>query len=219
MRLKPPANVLARTPIYRMVHIDCLPTILARDALHAPSCLPNDGLPWVGIHAPGVQATRGINPIPCGPAGVIRDYIGFYLGPRSPMLNRIRTGHNVAHVEQEKIIYLATTAQDIAASGLGFAFSDRHSLARVAAWRDNLADLNIVDFAIAYATYWNNTLAEPDRQEKKQAEFLVHQTMPWNLIQFIGVYDQAAETEVQAVLAAHPARQQPPVGVRPLWYY
>ena len=219
MPLQPPPNVLNRTPIYRMVHIDCLPTILARDALHAPSCFPNDGLPWTGIHAAQTQVQRGATAITCGPRGVIRDYIGFYFGPRSPMLNRIRTGYNVAQLDQERIIYLATVAQDVAAAGLEFVFTDRHSLARVAAWRDSLADLKIVDFPIAYATYWNNTLAHPDRQEKKQAEFLVYRTMPWSLVQFVGVFNAAAELAVNVMVAAQPQRHHPPVGVRPLWYY
>jgi hypothetical protein len=135
------------------------------------------------------------------------------------MLNRIRTGYKVTKVQQERIIYLATTAQDDAAAGLGFAFTDRHSLARVAAWRDALAGLNVVDFPTAYATYWSNTPDLPDRQEKKQAEFLVHRTMPWTLVQFIGVYNAAAERAVNAILDAHPARHRPGVGVRPLWYY
>lgn len=219
MPLQPPADVLTRTPIYRMVHIDCLATILARDMLHAPSCPPNDGLPYVGIHAAQTQADRGGTPVTCGPGGMIRDYVGFYFGPRSPMLNRIRTGWNVTQVDQSLIVYLASTAQAVAGAGIGFVYTDRHSLARVAAWRDALADLNIVDFPVAYATYWNNTADHPDRQEKKQAEFLVHRTMPWNLIVGIGVLNATVEQRVNAILDAHANRHRPAVGARPLWYY
>jgi len=219
MPLAPPADVLTRTRIYRMVHVDCLDTLLARDAIHAPSCVPQDDLRYVGIHAAQTQAHRGYVPVPCGPGGVIRDYVGFYLGPRSPMLLRISTGRNVRRVDQSQIVYLVSFAQEVENAGLGFVFTDRHSLAAVAEFRDRLADLNIVDFQIAYAAYWSNTPDEPDRQEKKQAEFLVHRTMPWHLIHSIGVRNEQAARRVEAILNVHPGRRRPAIAVRPLWYY
>lgn len=219
MPLQPPADVLVRTTIYRMVHIDCLPTLLARGALHAPSCIPNDALPYISIHATQTQADRGRTMVNCGPGGVILDYIGFYFGPRSPTLYRIHTGRNVAQVDQALIVYLVSTAQAVADANIAFAFTDRHSLARVAAWRDTLADLNIVDFDIAYATYWNNKPEWPDRQERKQAEFLVHRTMPWNLIAEIGVLNDEIAERVVTILDGHPHGHRPAVALRPLWYY
>jgi hypothetical protein len=219
MPLQPPADVLTHTPIFRMVHVDCLPTILQRDALHAPSCVPADGLPYVGIHATQTQADRGGLRIRCGPQGVIQDYIGFYFGPRSPMLNRIRSGYNVAQIDQELIVYLVSTAQAVSEAGLGFVFTDRHSLAAVAAFRAQLQELDIVDFSLTYATWWNNTADAPDRQEKKQAEFLVHRTMPWELIQSIGVYNAAAEQRVNDILDQYPACCRPTVRRQSLWYY
>src|SRR5579862_8303188 len=119
------------TPLYRMVHIDNLATILARGALHAPNHVPLDGRPWVSIHATQTQADRGRSPVPCGPRGTILDYVGFYLGPRSPMLYRVHTGYDVARVDQSNIVYLTSSAQVVAAHPLGFVFTDRHSLARV----------------------------------------------------------------------------------------
>jgi hypothetical protein len=202
-----------------MVHIDCLPTILARAALHAPSCVPNDGLPYVGIHATQTQADRGGTPVPCGPGGVIRDYVGFYFGPRSPMLYRIHTGWNVAKVDQSLIVYLESTAQAVAAANLGFVYTERHSLARVAAWRDALSDLDLVDFDIAYAEVWKNTPDLPDRQERKQAEFLVHQQLPWDLVTRIGVHSAAVVGQVNALLDSHPSCHRPRVAALPAWYY
>ena len=138
-------------------------------------------------------------PVPCGPRGVIRDYIGFYFGPRSPMLYRIHTGYNVHHVDQSNIVYLVSTAQMIADAGIGFVFTDRHSLARVAEFKDRLDDLTMVDFTVAYAEYWRSTPDERDRQEKKQAEFLVHQTVPWELMTGIAVLNDDAEALVNTV--------------------
>lgn len=212
-RLPPPIP----TPIFRMVHIDCLSTIVVRGMMHAPSSVPADGLPWRSIHATQTQADRGQLVVPCGPGGVIRDYVGFYFGPRSPMLYRLHTGYNVARVEQADIIYLASTAQAVRAHPLGFVFTDRHSLARVAAFYDDLASLGYVDFVAAYAKEWKSTPAALDRQEKKQAEFLVHQAVPWGLVSRIGVLNAATAARVNAALPA--SSHRPPVAVEKSWYY
>ncbi|MFH0982950.1 MAG: DUF4433 domain-containing protein [Planctomycetota bacterium] len=216
---RPPSPIPIPTPIYRIVHIDNLPTLLARDALHAPNHVPPDGLPWVSIHATQTQADRGQKVVACGPRGIILDYVGFYFGPRSPMLFRIHTGHGVAQIDQSNIAYLVSTAQAVKATGLGFVFYNGHSLAaysRAFADLDRLAD---VDWATVNLVYWNDTPEDMDRQRRKQAEFLVHRSMPWRLVKRIGVLNGAADARVAAVLAAHPTRHQPLVSVEISWYY
>jgi len=212
---RPPPPV--PTPIYRMVHIENLRTLLAREALHAPNHVPDDGRPWTPIHATQTQADRGQATVPCGPRGIILDYVGFYFGPRSPMLYRVDTGHNVAQVDQSNIAYLVSTAQDVAGASLGFVFTDRHSLARVAAFHDDLTRLGEVDFPTCYETQWNTTPQFPDRQEKKQAEFLVHRAIPWPLISYVGVANAAALARVHTTLAG--AGHKPRVIVQSSWYY
>ena len=54
-------------PLYRIVHVDTLPTLLTRGALHAPNSTPQDGLPYRTIHSVSVQASRHLNQIGCGP--------------------------------------------------------------------------------------------------------------------------------------------------------
>jgi len=129
----------------------------------------------------------------------------------------IHTGYNVEKIDQSNIAYVVSTAQTVATAGLGFVFYDRHSLAAVANPFDDLARLDRVDWNVCYADRWNNTPQHPDRQEKKQAEFLVHRSMSWNLIERIGVCDQTARGRVQAILAA--AGHRPGVSIEPSWYY
>jgi hypothetical protein len=202
-----------------MMHIDCLDTILNRNHLHAPSCVPEDGLAYESIHARQTQWDRGNKRVPCGPGGEIRNYVGFYFGPRSPMLYRIHTGRNVDQVEQSRIIYLVTTAQAVDAAGLEYVFTDRHTLTAVAEFRHQLDDLGMVDFQTTYELWWNDTHQHPDRQEKKQAEFLVHDSMPWSLIERIGALNADVATQVETVLHAHPGRHRPRVERQPSWYY
>ena len=62
-------------PLYRIVHVDTLPTLLTRGALHAPNSTPQDGLPYRTIHSVSVQASRHRNQIGCGSRGTSHDYV------------------------------------------------------------------------------------------------------------------------------------------------
>jgi len=219
MPLRVPRDVLNQTPIYRMVHLDNLPTLLERGVIHAPAICPDDGLAYRGIHAQDVQVQRADRPVTCGPGGTIGEYVGFYLGPRSPMLYRIHTGHNVAQCDQANIVYLVSTAQAVQRAGLGFVFTDRHTLAAVAAFYDDLTSMEEVDFQTVYAKYWNTTAEHPERQEKKQAEFLVHEEVPWGLIQRVGVSCAATRRRVERLLEDGAEEDAPLVTVESDWYY
>ncbi len=63
----------------------------------------------------------------------------------------------------------------------------------------------------------NNSWSQPEVKEAKQSEFLVHNWFPWELIVKIGVKTQAVGDGVR--LAQANARHQPPVEIRPDWYY
>jgi hypothetical protein len=100
------------TPIYRYVHVDNLRVLLTRAALHAPTDVPNDGLPYKTIHNVDIQAQRGITPIDCGPGGVIHNYVSFYFGPRTPMLYQLHNGRVRNYTEgQAPVVYMIYKAQ------------------------------------------------------------------------------------------------------------
>ena len=58
-----------------------------------------------------------------------------------------------------------------------------------------------------------------DRQRRKQAEFLIYQFCPWDWIDGIGVLNEKAKANVEAVLAEFTAGLTRPVLIRPGWYY
>ena len=191
-----------------------------RGALHASNCAPKDGLPYRPIHNVDIQQVRSVRHIECGPRGVIHDYVPFYFGPRSPMLLQLCTGRVAGFAEgQGKVIYLVSAAQDIAASGAGFAFSDGHGVAAYTRWFDDLAHLDEVSWDIVYAQYWYDDAEHMDRQRRKQAEFLVYKSCAWELMSEIGVIDAKTKTEVEATLRAYPQAHRPCVNAHPEWYY
>ena len=208
------------TPIFRFLHIDNLTVVLQRGGLHAPNHTPNDGLAYKTIHDVSVQQKRANEPVACGPKGVIHDYVPFYFGCLSPMLLKLKTGQVVGYnAGQEPLIYLATTAQAVAQSGVGFVFSDGHGLAAFTSWFDDLSQLYKVDWNMVYQQYWADNINDMDRQRRKQAELLIHRVCPWNLIEEIGVINTPMQSKVQQILNQYPAQLHRPVSVRSNWYY
>ncbi len=208
------------TPIYRLVHMENLDTLLLRNALHSPNHTPNDGLSYKTIHNINVQANRRIKQINCGPGGSIHDYIPFYFGPLSPMLLNLYTGRVPSYDEgQEPLIYLRSTIQTVTNSGCQFVFSDGHGLANFSSWYDNLNDLLNVDWNLVNARYWSDKPQDNDRQRRKQAEFLIWHKCAWSLICEIGVFNKVAKGHVEASLDRFPHCHRPHVNVQSSWYY
>ena len=217
MTVNPPPQP---TPIYRLVHVDCLPTLLTRGVLHAPNHTPNDGLGYRTIHDVNVQANRRVKQVSCGPGGTIHDYLPFYFGSRSVMLLNLKSGRVAGYNEgQAPLVYLASTAQTVAAAGLQYVFTDGHGLATFTEWFDDLAKLDAVDWSLLKEKYWNDTPQDNDRQRRKQAEFLVWQSLPWDLIGGVGVLDPVMKQRVEGIIQQFPLRKQVGVKVVPSLYY
>ena len=152
--------------------------------------------------------------------GTVHDYLPFYFGPRSVMLLKLKTGQVAGFAEgQEPLIHLVSTAQVVAAAGKAFVFTDGHGLANFTAWFTDLARLDAVDWPLLAAQYWNDTPQDNDRQRRKQAEFLVWQSLDWGLIDSIRVLTAAMKQRVEGILQQHPQHRPVTVKVAPGLYY
>jgi len=206
------------TLIYRLMHIDNLDVCLQRGGMHAPNMTPQDGLEYRAIHNIEIQNRRHQRPIPCGPRGTIHDYVPFYFGPRSPMLLQLHTGQVAGYDEgQTPLIYAVSMVEAVVHKGLGFAFSDGHGIAFFTDWYDDVADLDKVDWKAVYARQWNDTLDDPDRQRRKQAEFLVHSFLPWSLVTEVAVVNETMKERALNIITSNGVLT--PVTVRGQWYY
>jgi hypothetical protein len=206
--------------LFRIVHIDTLPTLLKRGGLYAPSSTPDDGLPYRTIHNENVQASRSNRDVPCGPRGTIHDYVPFYFGPLSVMLLNLHTGRVEGYNDgQAPIIYLVTSIARVDAAGRPWVFSDGHGLAALTNWYDDPGMLGEVDWDLVGQRYWADNPQDNDRQRRKQAELLVWEHLPWAAIGGVAVLNATAKARVEAALAAHPAGAGVKVAVKPDWYY
>jgi hypothetical protein len=96
-------------------------------------------------------------------------------------------------------------------------FTDGHAIIAISNFFDDLKALDKIDWSIMKATYWNDNDGTGERPRKRQAEFLVYQKLPWDLITEVGVRDQAMADRVAQVIDG--ASHRPKVIVRPAWYY
>jgi hypothetical protein len=193
---------------------------LRRRALHAPNHTPENGLIYRTIHNVDIQKERRARRIPCGPRGVVHDYVSFSFGPRSPMLFQLHTGWVPGYTEgQEPLIYVVSTAQAVDEHGTGFVFSDGHGIATFTGWYDDLAQLGSVDWPTVNARLWRDTVDDMDRQRRKQAEFLVHRECDWSLVQETAVLNSRMKARVEEILDGFDATLRRPVVIQPSWYY
>ena len=138
---------------------------------------------------------------------------------------------NLGNVEgcthrQPDIVHLVTTVETICEAGRSFVFYNYNATLDFADCFNELSDLTEIDWAIFFeqpriddfCKYFHSVrhIAKyVRRMESRQAEFLVHETVPLTDLTEIGVYDDAKAKQVRSLLG----NLEVPVRVRPGWYF
>lgn len=206
------------TRLYHFTSIDHLETIVQHGLL-ADTTAAATGLITVEVGNRGIKERRRRRVVPVGPRSMVADYCPFYFAPRSPMMSAISKGRVPEYQHgTESLLYLGTTVERLAELGLSTVFTDRNAVLEAASYSDQVADLDhMIDWQLMEARYWADTPEEPDRRERRMAEFLVHRRVPWEAIQYVAAYSEARAVEAQATLAR--SCQGIRVGIKPDWYF
>ena len=161
---------------------------------------------------------RGLG-VPLAPSGCVADYVPFYFAARSPMLYIISKGDVPTYSGgQDEIVYLVASTDRIVEEGLRFVFTDRNAALDLASYGNDLRDLDdYLDWELMEGLMWHDTAEEPDRMERRMAEFLVHGHVPWSA--FIGVATRNDEKCRQAQQALASVGAEILVTPRPEWYF
>ena len=206
--------------IYHIVHVDRLASIVADGCLWCDAVIVQRGNAGTTIGVSGIKQRRLALPVDCHSGDHVGDYVPFYFCPRSIMLYVI---HRANHPEltyregQEPIVHLQADLRGVVAwaetNQRRWAFSLSNAGAVYAQFRCRLDQLGDIDWAAVAATDFR----PPEVKEGKQAEFLVHHSFPWYLVERIGV----ASREVAQLVATamRGAAHRPSVELRPDWYY
>jgi hypothetical protein len=202
--------------IYHITHIQNLAGIVQSGGLLATNALTSN---VVSVAYDHIQERRAKKVVPFG--SNLHDYVPFYFCPRSPMLYAIHTKSDQMHYKggQTPMLHLVSNTSAVAARGLGCVFTDRHAVLDYTKFFEDLSLLQSkLDWSAIRANSWFNTPNAPYRKEQKQAEFLVQQFLPFDLIQSIGVYDSSHLEQVQQIFVqlGQPA---PQVRMQRGWYY
>ena len=205
--------------IYHIVHVDRLPSIV------------DDGFLWSDVEAlkqnrPGT--TIGMQTIKdrrlreltltSHPGLNVGGCVPFYFCPRSVMLYIIsQTNHPdlsyrggqepILHVE----IDLHRAVDWAVAKGLRWAFTLSNAGSRYFKDRSDLSCLDQIDWDAVNARDWKHC------SEGKQAEFLIEQQVPWELVERIGV--RSVHVNSLVAVALRRTEHRPRVRLLPEWYY
>ena len=202
------------TAIYHITHVNNLQRIFAEGGLRCDRDAQK--LKSVNIGHRHIKERRMNRRVPVGPGGTVGDYVPFYFAPRSPMLYAIQGGMVEGYAEGQKpVIYLRSTIEAVTEAGLRWVFTEGHADMLFTDFFDDLKDLDKVDWALMQARYWHDTNDDPDRKRRRQAEFLVHEFFPWELVSYIGVYDRSIAEQAGGIIKGG----GPEVGIELGWYY
>lgn len=208
--------------IYHFTHVDNIEAIFGCGYL-ACDMTAREGLIRTEVGDPAIKESRRRRRVLAGPGGQVGDYVPLYYAPRSPMMFRIACDHrdskpNCYPGGDRPLVYLVTTVGSAVDGVSGWVGTDGNAATATTEFTADLQALDeMVDWPLMTAERWNNTAEDMDRQRRRQAEFLVHQTLTTSLVQWIGVHDDYHRSRAQAVLAGHPMAAR--IIVRPAWYY
>ncbi len=208
------------TPIYHIKHVNTLAGIVAHGGIWCERQCSLRGIVGVAIGYDHIKARRMQRPVPLPPHGTLGDYVPFYFAPRSPMLYAIYRRSTPGYADgQEPVIHLATSAEAVTGANppLEWLFTDGHAEMAISDYYRDLADLNKVDWDIMKSRQWADTDEDGDRKRRRQAEFLVRDFLPWQLVTDIGVCTKAVRDHVMGMLKG--ADHQPFVRIERGWYY
>lgn len=204
--------------LYHITHYRNLRSILQNGELLAHSKVRENDLSFEDIAHSHIQNKRSITSIDVEPYGKLHDYVPFYFAPRSPMLYAIKNGKVEGFGgKQSDIIYLVTNTNKIVEAEKEFVFTDGHAIMALTEFYNDLAYLSEIDWSVMESRYWNDTDDYPDRKRKRQAEFLVCESVPIDLLLGIGVYNERMKSKVEEILNEYGIDMH--VLVRPNFYF
>ena len=210
--------------IYHITHIDNLLSIFV------------DGCLWSDAQ----KIAKGINNINIGNSGIknqrlyhrdvttnlptkVGEYVPFYFCPRSPMLyviHKDNQGISDYSGDQSDIVHLVFETNNVYNWGQNnnkhCSYTDINAALAYATFNSNLAQIGNLNWNVINGTEFSNASG---KKEIKQAEFLIQDLCPINLLAEIGVYNHEKMNQVAIILNSGICSLNVPVNVRREWYF
>lgn len=208
------------TQILHFTRVEHLATI-AQHGLLSDALAQQAGLLTVEVGNQGIKGDRALRAVPIAPGGVVAGYAPFYYAARSPMLSSIYHGRVPTYQDGiDRLVYLVSTVEKVRSLGGVVLMTDRNAVLEFAEfWSLDSGEpaADFVDWPLMREKYWANTAEDPQRRERRMAECLVHEMVPFEAFSEVVVKSSDVAEEARAVLAGNGAAI--PVIVRPGWYF
>ncbi len=214
-------QVPAQPKIYQITHLQNLTQIVDRGGLWSDAERIDRGLDCKIVGMSEIKRRRLEElEVDCHPATKVGQYVPFYFCPRSIMLYILHQANHpdLAYREgQQSIVHLQadlrTTVDWAEQNSVRWAFSTTNAGARYTSFYNSLDRLHEVNWAAVAATDFRNA----EVKDGKQAEFLVCDWFPWELVEKVGVLNQIVGNEVSNILPT--TKRSPIVSIERGWYY
>ncbi len=210
--------------IYHIVHATRLASIVSDGYLWSDAEAQRRRLLGTTIGMRNIKQRRLRRTLASYPGIHVGDCVPFYFCPRSVMLYVIYKGNHpeleykggqdpIVHLEAD----LRQTVDWAIANGARWAFTSSNAGSNYFEDYADLAQLDKINWEAVNATKWSGTGVDSSIEEGKQAEFLVENSFPWNLVSRIGIKSRRLYATVQNALQG--SHYRPPVEIKPNWYY
>jgi hypothetical protein len=211
-------TVPAKPKIYHITHVENLASIISDGCIWSDArTLQNQGVVKIGMSEIKRRRLKDIR-LSSHTELHVGECVPFYFCPRSIMLYLI-SKHNHPELQykggQEPIVHLEADLKKVVnwaeQNNKRWAFTLSNAGAYYFEDRKSLENLNELDWNAINSTSWHEC------REKKQAEFLIEEKFPWNLVDRIGIYSKDYYNSV--VRSFNGSSHHPVVEIKKDWYY
>jgi hypothetical protein len=214
-------SIPSNPKIYHITHIDNLPSIVNSMELVSDAKRVAEDLNFSLVGMSKIKQRR-LNEIEvsCHRGTTVGQYVPFYFCPRSVMLYILyKRNHPELTYKggQQPIIHLEADFKAVInwanRNRIRWAFTDGNAGAYITNFYSDATAIYNLNWDAINSTDFGN----PKIKEGKQAEFLMFDVFPWELIHKIGTINSTIEKKVKTVLAN--IGHQPIVAVEHSWYF
>lgn len=210
--------------LYHIVHVDRLGSILADGCLFCDAAIGNRQGTGTMIGMSTIKRRRLTLELSSHPGLYVGSCVPFYFCPRSVMLYLLYQANHpdlayrggqgpIVHLERD----LHAVANWANTNAKRWAFTLSNAGARYFEDRCDLNQLHEINWNAVNARKWAGPGISSQLKEGKQAEVLVEEHVPWELVERIGVFSKVTYQNVANAIAQ--TAHRPVVEVRPEWYY
>lgn len=214
-----PGAVPKNPKIYHIVHVDRLASIVVSKGLLCDAGMANHADVGTNIGLENIKNRRLTEyTLQSHPDLHVGQCVPFYFCPRSVMLYMYHMNNHpdlTYKGGQGPIVHLEADLHEVVnwanQNKKKWAFTLSNAGSSYFEDRAELEKLNELDWQVIAANRWSG------KQDKKQAEFLIENSFPWELVSRIGVKSHDVYSRVNKIL--QDAEHKPHSEIKPNWYY